>query len=49
VRAEVAAAPDRPSGSRQPRVLARHASTPRRRSIHKRRVMAEASQGGKTR
>jgi hypothetical protein len=49
VRAEVAAAPDRPSGSRQPRVLARYAFTPRRRSIHKRRVMAEASQGGKTR
>jgi hypothetical protein len=45
----VAAAPDRRSGSRPRRVLARHASTPRGRSIHKRRLVAEGSQGGKTR
>jgi hypothetical protein len=47
--AEIADAPSRPSGSRQPGARARHASTPRRRSTHKRRRIAEASQGSKTR
>jgi hypothetical protein len=47
--AEVADAPSRPSGSRQPGARARHASTPRRRSTQKRRLIAEASQGGTTR
>jgi hypothetical protein len=47
--AEVADAPSRPSGSRQPGARARHASTPRRRSTQKRRLIAETSQGGKTR
>jgi hypothetical protein len=42
--AEVAVAPDRPSDNTQPRVLARHASFPRRRSIHKRQLIAKASQ-----
>ena len=44
-----AAVPSRPSGSRQPGARGRHASTPRRRSTQKRRPIAEASQGGKTR
>lgn len=47
--ARVAATPGRPSGSRQPRARARHASTTPRRSVQKRRLSAEASQGGNTR
>jgi hypothetical protein len=47
--AEVADAPSRSSGSRQPGARARHASTPRRRSTQKRRLIAEASQEGTTR
>jgi hypothetical protein len=44
VRVEVAVTPDRPSDNTQPRVMARHASFPRRRSIHKRQLIAKASQ-----
>ncbi|HWD42648.1 MAG TPA: hypothetical protein VHM23_02810 [Actinomycetota bacterium] len=45
--AEVADAPSRPSGSRQPGARARHASTPRRRSTQKRRLIAEPAKEAK--